>query len=249
MCDFSLFTAAPRQAATGGKIDLGKAIVRLLSSEDAIARTSPEVACALESKHPPASADAAYPPDPGSMDSNTRPATAEEVLKAVTSFLNGSVSPAFEGHAWCLKRRNSGLHCSCNYPDVRRPCPENGLPCPLRRFTDCAQKTLRRNPTIAVRNPLRRLAGKVVSSRLMEDMGTFHACKTVRLRHPRRCRSRRACRTLFLVRQFDSRVLLKLDFQNAFNTVYYDKILHRFRDAIPQYYSFVSQICRPSSEQ
>src|SRR5208283_1894176 len=90
---------------------------------------------------------------------------------------------------------------------------------------------------IAVGNTLRRLAGKIISRRLMVSMGDL-----LRPRQVGYGTRGGAEAVVHLTRAFIhtegavERVLLKLDFRNAFNTIRRDVLLQRVKSYIPKYF-------------
>jgi len=100
---------------------------------------------------------------------------------------------------------------------------------------------------IAVGNTIRRLACKVVGTRVVERMAALF--RPAQLGYGTRggaeaaVHAARAC----VSAAGETRVMLKLDFRNAFNTLRRDKVLQSVKTHLPDYFPFIFQMYRHSS--
>lgn len=101
---------------------------------------------------------------------------------------------------------------------------------------------------IAVGNTLRRLAGKVVSRKVMAPMGEI--LRPVQLGFGSRGGAEAAVHATryFASENSAERVLLKLDFKKAFNTIRWDVLLNAAREYLLYSYPFVWQMYRYSTD-
>ncbi|GAV00129.1 hypothetical protein RvY_11020 [Ramazzottius varieornatus] len=96
---------------------------------------------------------------------------------------------------------------------------------------------------IAVGCTLRRLAGKVFSKRVMAEMGAQLRPEQAGYGTEGGAEAAVHAARLFLSRNSaECQVLLKLDFKNAFNTVFCGRMLAEVEKAVPQYFHFASQM-------
>ena len=188
--------ALDRQPAKPGPSKLRKAVerklqrgdisgaVRLLASEDAVATPTADVYEILKTKHPPDKDDPHYPAAPANDDPTAATVMTTEVLRSITTFSHGSaggldglcpqdlqdmVSELAGGAATRLLENLATLLTTKLRGGVS---PEV---CPLlygASLTALRKPDSRIRP-IAVGNVRRRLAGKIVSHRVMEEMGTL----------------------------------------------------------------------------
>ena len=95
---------------------------------------------------------------------------------------------------------------------------------------------------IAIGNTLRRLAGKITSQYIQENLGSY--LRPVQLGYGIKggCEASVHAVRSFLRTQSSMKVLLKVDFSNAFNSIKRSEILKRIKDRCPQayYYSYQS---------
>ncbi|GAV03960.1 hypothetical protein RvY_14314 [Ramazzottius varieornatus] len=97
---------------------------------------------------------------------------------------------------------------------------------------------------IAVGNTLRRLAGKIVSKRVMEATGKL--VRPQQLGHGTRGGAGAAVHSTraFLSGPTGCQTLLKLDFRNAFNSVHRGRLLEETQKFLPEIYPFIFQMYR-----
>ena len=218
-----------------------------------------EVYDMLKAKHPPDKVNAIYPPAPSADDPTATTVTMEEVLRAITSFPNGSAA-GLDGlrpqHLKDMVGHSAGeaaprlLGCLARLLTVMLQGGVTADICPI--LYGAALTALRKKDggirPIAVGNVLRRLAGKIVSCRVIEAMGTL--VRPAQLGYGTRGGAEAAVHSTraFLGEMEETKVILKLDFRNAFNTVHRDAMLHAVRTHLPDYFRFVWQLYRHPSE-
>ena len=101
---------------------------------------------------------------------------------------------------------------------------------------------------IAVGLTLRRLAGKIISERVMSAMGELIRPEQVGYSTKGGTEATVHAARLFVNRNYkDCQVLLKLDFKNAFNTIFRDKLLTEVDRVLPEYSVFARQLYRQPS--
>jgi hypothetical protein len=264
-------TGSPRKPSKRVEISIRKAVerkmedgdvsgaVRILTSEDAVAPPTADVLDILRTKHPTGNPESFYPPKPSFTESVFENVTAEEIVQSINSFPNGSAG-GIDGlrpqHLKDLLAASTGeitTRLSIRLAAVINLMLQGKIPeeiCPLLYgacLTALKKKDGGMRP-IAVGSTLRRLAGKIVSRRVMESMGDL--LRPTQLGYGTRGGAEvvvHATRS-FMSNTKETQVLLKLDFKNAFNTISRDKMLWEVREHIPQYYSFVWQMYRNSSK-
>lgn len=93
-----------------------------------------------------------------------------------------------------------------------------------------------------------RLAAKVITARLQKHMGEL--LRHVQLAFATKCGSEaivHATRNFLLTDSVDERVLLELDYRNAFSSIHRQKLLETVAEYISEYYSFCWQAYRHPS--
>ena len=229
--------------------------LRVLSSEDSIATPSTEVLDVLRSKHPVEMPDAVYP-DPPDWSALPPDVTVEEVLAAVQSFPNGSAG-GIDGlrpqHLKDMLNQSIGAAHSSLAEALAKlmtvmihgKAPE-GI-CDI--FYGASLTALKKKDggirPIAVGNTLRRLASKIVSKRVGRSMEQLVRPEQVGCGTKGGAEAAvHAARCFVEEVQLESRVLLKLDFKNAFNTIHRHVLLQLVRDSLPEYFPFLWQTYR-----
>ena len=92
---------------------------------------------------------------------------------------------------------------------------------------------------IAVGDTVRRRACKIISKGLMASIGDlFRPAKQFGYGTPGGAKAVVHATRSFLSNSGPANALLKLDFCNAFNTIYRDKMLHGVKERLPEYYGF-----------
>lgn len=232
--------------------------VRILSSDDSVTLPTADILDVLKKKHPTVNTGSDYPPPPSEDDALSQSVTAEEILHAICSFPNGSAG----GLDGLLPQHLKDLVAGSVGEISVRLCErlaalvnlmlKGKVPhdiCPLlygASLTALKKKDGVIRP-IAVGCTLRRIAGKVVSRRVMEGMGQL--TRPTQLGYGTRGGAEAAVHATraYVSETEETRVMLKLDFRNAFNTVHRDKMLTAVRYHLPQYFSFIWQMYRHPS--
>ncbi|OQV22928.1 hypothetical protein BV898_03354 [Hypsibius exemplaris] len=233
--------------------------VRLLSSEEAVAPFSAEVLAALRLKHPAAHDDADYPPAPTSVDPTPEPITPSEVLQAINSFPNGS-SAGLDGlspqHLKDLVGASAGeiaVRLCERLAALLNVMTSGSIPldvCPLL-YGACLTALLKKDGgirPIAVGTTIRRMLGRILSRRAMMAMGAL--MRPVQLGYGTRGGAEAVVHATrsFISVGGETRVLLKMDFKNAFNTIRRDRLLHAVKLHLPHLYPLVWQMYRTPSK-
>ena len=219
---------APRVSS---KLEEGnfKGAVKLACSEDTIADMSNATLSALQQKHPTPHPDSCIPPLPQDSVAHTVSVSVEEVAKAIRSFPNGSAggpdglrpqhlkdmvgpSTAGGGHA-LLSALTSFLSLV-----LAGRTPPSFRPYFFGANLIALQKDGGVRP-IAVGCTLHRLAAKVASSKVLEDMAALLASYQLGYGVKGGAEAAVHSARLFLHNLKPQQVLLKLDFKNAFNFI------------------------------
>ena len=233
--------------------------VRILSSDDAVASPTADVFDVLKTIHPTANAEAVYPPEPSISDPILESVTPEEVLQAINSFPNGSAGGLDGLRPQHLKDLVSGstgeiaIRLTERLASLIDLMLSGNVPleiCPLL-YGACVTALKKKDGgirPIAVGNTLRRLAGKIVSRRVMETMGQL--ARPTQLGYGTRGGAEAVVHATraYMSDIDETQVILKLDFRNAFNTVRRDKMLLAVRTYLPKFYSFIWQMYRNPSK-
>ncbi|XP_055341049.1 uncharacterized protein LOC129590060 [Paramacrobiotus metropolitanus] len=226
-----------------------KAVARL-ASEESVLKIDAQVLSVLHSKHPDAPIDTVFP-SPSAIDIPAfTPVTTAEVISAVFSFPSGSAGGLdglrpqhIKDMLSCKDAVESPLRIAlCKLVNfiVAGKLPEELRPALFgANLTALSKKDGGVRP-IAVGNVLRRLAAKIVAKRCgKKAMELFTPVQVG-------CGTRGGAEgAVHAVRSFISegivglRVLFKIDFRNAFNTVRRDVMLQSVLEHFPEYYPFV----------
>ncbi|XP_055356452.1 uncharacterized protein LOC129601615, partial [Paramacrobiotus metropolitanus] len=225
--------------------------------EDALAPMNADTLESLRSKHPPEPQDSDYPPPP---EQSHKPslATPAEVLKAVLSFPSGSAGgcsdlrPQHLKDLLCGPGAEEGELCSA-LTDFVNHVLHNEVPEDIRPFffganlIPLAKKDGGIRP-IAVGETLRRLVSKVVSQRCSDKMKEL--CNKVQFGFGIKGGAEaiiHGVRAYLETPHSGARVIVKLDFKNAFNLLRRDELLRAVREHFPAYYGYFWQSYRFSS--
>ena len=226
--------------------------VRLLTSDDVMAKMDSETFTALMEKHPPHPMPTHFPDAP----SSSRPlntVSPEEILNAVRSFNPGSaggldglcpqvlkdilLDPTLEGHDRLVSSFKNFINLILNgeIPLLIRPM-----------FLGAALIALSKKDggvrPIAIGNVWRRLVAKIICGRIRPSLETFLSPHQLGV-----CVSggaeigAHAARIYLSARHTSQKVFLKLDFRNAFNELRRDDMLKVVLELCPEYYPYISQ--------
>ncbi|XP_008486032.1 uncharacterized protein LOC103522716, partial [Diaphorina citri] len=232
--------------------------VKLLSSDDTVAPFNQATYEALKLKHPTPSRSLHFPdpPDDTCIPMVVREA---EVAKAINSFLPGS-SPGIDGmrpqylkdvtsksagEAGC--RALSAITNLCNFllsgnlPDDLCPLLYGASLCALKKKDGGLRP-------IAVGNTFRRLTSKLVCFKLRPTLNEYLLPHQLGVSAKQGCEAAiHSVRTYVSNPSNSGKVLLKIDFKNAFNSVERDVILHQVKAKIPSAFPFLNQCYRKPS--
>ncbi|XP_055352279.1 uncharacterized protein LOC129598413 [Paramacrobiotus metropolitanus] len=226
-----------------------KAVARL-ASEESVLNIDAKVLSVLRSKHSDAPVDTNFPV-PAENDVPTfAPITAAEVISAVFSFPSGSAGgldglrPQHLKDMLSCKDAAESQLCSalCKLMSfiVAGKVPEEVRPVLFGANLIALSKKDGGVRPIAVGNVLRRLAAKIVTKRCGKKAKEFFTPTQVG------CGTRGGAEAaVHAVRSFINdehdalRVLFKIDYRNAFNTVRRDVMLQSVLEHFPEYYPFV----------
>ena len=243
--------------AVEGKIIEGNiaGAVRLLTSEDSVAPVNDETLEILRLKHPPSIEHASFP-EKILLPPVIPVVTEDEVRIAIMSFPNGSaggidglkpqhlkdlINPTGAEAASKLCSTLAKFVCFVlkgNIPEEIRPIFFGATLTALKKSDGGIRP-------IAVGNSLRRVVCKIVSHRVADPMGNLF--RPIQLGFGTRGGAEaavHAARYFASDRSEPNRVIVKLDFRNAFNTPRRDHLLEEVKSVLPEYFDFISQMYR-----
>ncbi|GAV01566.1 hypothetical protein RvY_12257 [Ramazzottius varieornatus] len=243
-----------------GKVNEGNigGAVRTLVSEDSIAPRTAEVLEAPRLKHPPEQDVTSFSPEPES-DVAVPPVLPHEISQAIISFPNGSGGGPDGLRPPHLKDLTNGLTDVASnelteaLAGLMTIMLSGKVPADICPFLYGASLTALKKKDggirpIAVGSTLRRIAGKIVSKRVMLSMGELLRPEQVGYGTRGGAEAAVHAARLFVSSNTnDCQVLLKLDFKNAFNTVYRERLLSEVRETLPDYYASAHQLYRHPS--
>jgi len=230
-----------------------KGAIRILSSDDAVAPISPEVLEILRSKHPKAEHDLTIPQVDEAIVLLAE-VTDQEVIAAIKSFPKGSAGGIDGLRPQHLKDLIGGLKDESSNRLIKAltslmtlllkgDVPSDICPILYGATLTALKKKCGGIRPIAVGNTLRRMAGKIVSRRVMDAMGNMLRPKQLGFGTRGGAEAAvHATRSFISSEPDDCQVLLKLDFFNAFNSIRRDEMLTVVRRYLPDYYSFIWQM-------
>ncbi len=222
-----------------------KGAIQVLSSSAKLVPITPEVLDKLKSKHPPEPADAAPPPPP--------PATAplqvdnDQVAKAVRSFSPssaGSIDGLRPQHLRDLLDCASGEPLLCALTDLVNLALAGQIPETVRPDFFGANLLAFSKPDggirpIAVGYVMRRLVSKCACFAVNDEVASLLSPRQVGVGIKGGCEAAvHACRSYLEDLQTSplDKILVKLDFVNAFNSVRRDVLLQKVHKYLPQLY-------------
>ena len=236
--------------------------VRSLSAETGLAPFSQETADLLKLKHPSVATDISQVPIPDlPADDETFLRTSEDdVAKAISSFPAGS-SGGPDGltpiHLKDLTSKSTGdaglklLSAISHFTDMilRGGVCQEALPIFFGAKLCALEKKGGGIRPIAVGNTLRRIAGKVISQGIQQEMG--HYLRPVQLGYGTKAGCEAAIHSIrqYAQRAHNSpRVILKGDYYNAFNTIERTRILQKVAAVAPKALPYAVQAYANSSQ-
>ena len=255
-CTLYIYTLAARVSS---KLEDGdfRGAVRLASSRETFCVPDETSLDALRKKHPPSHPDTSLPHScppvsPGLVISST------SVLKAVCSFPSGSAG----GQDGLLPQHLKDLLCPSlglgssnlltSLTNFTNMVIAGGVPVPARPYFFGA-KLIGLNKDdggirpIAVGCTLRRLVAKCVCAEVKEEMGSFLYPRQLGFGVPLGAESAVHAARSYVYGLDESNFLVKLDFQNAFNSIRRDLMLANTLEKAPAIYPLAfSAYCQPS---
>ncbi|XP_055353423.1 uncharacterized protein LOC129599259 [Paramacrobiotus metropolitanus] len=231
-----------------------KGAIRILLGDDKLAEINPRTIESLRDKHPPAPDDCQFPADPD--DSITPPAvTPAELMAAVFSFPSGSAGGVFGLRPQHLKdlliRKDDTQSELClALTDLATMVFRKNLPEDVRPYFFGANliPLLKKDGgirPIAVGETLRRLFSKIISRRCSDEAAAMFS--PVQLGFGIRGGAEaavHAVRSYIETTHTEARVVVKLDFRNAFNTLRRDTLLTAVHANFPACYRYIWQSYR-----
>jgi hypothetical protein len=232
-----------------------KGAVRLLSSDDQILPFDDDTLTKLRSKHPDPHPDSCSPDPPDMSGDAALQLTESQVLKAIQSFPGGSaggcdlLAPQYLKDLTSKKSGESGIRLLssitilCNKM-LRGDIPDNILPFLYGASLIAFSKPSGGIRPIAIGNTLRRLTAKAAANALKEasrsklfphQLGVAVPGGAEAIVHS----ARSFC--LSNMSSADPVLFLKIDFENAFNSVRRDSLLRTIQTELSDFYPFLYQ--------
>ena len=236
-----------------------KGALRLLTSGEETVLSTTENVAILQSKHPPAPPDFDLPPCPDQDVEQPTDATESDVIAAINTFNSGSsagldgLRPAHLKDLISKSAGEAGARLVTALTALVNAAAAGQLPpCAREAFYSASLTALRKCDgglrPIAVGSVYRRLATKVTLRPLTHELG--QQLRPVQLGYgsPGGCEAAVHAARHFTTNLSGSEVLVKIDMQNAFNTVRRDKFLRAVRERVPSLYRLMWQAySQPSS--
>ena len=227
--------------------------VRFLSSDFSLAPSNIDMMEALRYKHTPAPSDVRLPPPPSTSVAHMT-VTPEGILKGIRSFGPSSAAGPDQLNPQHLKelttRQNgeAGSRLVTALASLANLLLSGGIPCAVQPLLYGANLLALRKPDggvrpIAVGNTLHRLVAKVINMQLCAVVGDHLRPIQLGYGTPGGCEAAIHAARTFLANSslLSPRVLLKIDYKNAFNSIRRDTFLGMVRAQFPEVYPFVWQ--------
>ena len=226
-----------------------KGAVRLTCSSDSILPLNEETMTALKAKHPAPHPNSCVPPPP----EGTAPCcivTDEEVAQTICSFPCGSaggldgIRPQHLRNPTSPSAEGGGVRLLQSLTAFSNLVLQGKTPTAVRPFFFGANLIALGKKgggvrPIAVGLTLRRLAAKCAGSRFLHSVGPSMAPLQLGCGIPQGCKAAVHAARMYIQDLPSSHVLLKLDFQNAFNTLRRDCMLNAVRESAQELYHFI----------
>jgi hypothetical protein len=235
-----------------------KGSVRLLSSNDTLATFDDETLEILKSKHPQPSRKLIFP-NINLTDCQILNVNEIEVKKAINSFPCGSAAGIDGFRPQFLKdmisvsageagqRALSSITLLCNFllsgKIINEMCPFifGASLCALKKKDGGIRP-------IAIGNIFRRLAAKIGCYKLQSDLHSYLTPNQLGVATKLGCESCiHSVRTYVHNPENVGKILLKIDFSNAFNSIERDSMLQQVKDKTPSLFPFLNQCYREPS--
>ena len=223
--------------------------VRIACSEVSVAPMNNTTLDALKKKHPPPHPDPQMPPPP-EEPSCCPTISVEAVASAIRSFPNGSAGgpdglrPQHLKDLTGASAQSGGPVLLSALTSLVNLILQGKIPRTVRPFFFGANLTALTKKDggvrpIAVGCTLRRLAAKTAGRYIMDAMGELLAPRQLGYGTALGCEAAVHATRLYLRNLQSGQVLLKLDFENAFNCIRRDKMLQAVSDLAPELAPFV----------
>lgn len=227
--------------------------VKLLISTEALVQQNDSTLQQLQAKHPSPSRQLNFPEPPDTSIITTANVNTMEVYDSIQSFANGSAS-GIDGirpqHLKDLVAASNGdaatklLQSITNLENLMLSGKIISSICPIiYGATLCAlsKKSGGLRP-IAVGSTYRRLAAKLACKFVRNESGEYLRPTQIGVNTSGGCEAAvHATRTYLLLNKNSSKILLKIDFENAFNSVERDVMLNEIKKHTPSIYPFMWQ--------
>ena len=246
----------PLSAQISTKLSMGdiRGAVRILSSEDKVLKGDRATLLKLQEKHPESHPDTQLPPPPDQSNNAHFIATREDIKSAIKSFRNGSgggpdrllpqhlkdlTSDQLGGVAISLLDALTdfinNIALGGNIPEWLCPIFYGAQLIALSKSDDGVRP-------IAIGFTLRRLAGKVAMNKLKDTCATLFRPHQLGVGTPKGAEiAVHALRRYIEGNSNESKLVLKIDFKNAFNCIRRDQILKKVKEQVPMLYPMVWQ--------
>lgn len=236
-----------------------KGAIRLLCSEDVLAENNLNTLKKLIEKHPKDEENQNFPDTPIMKNNQKTTTSILDIQKAIKSFRPGSAGGLdalrpqhlkdLVGEELGTASHNLLLSLSNIINHILNNSVEKLISPILFGASLCAlgKKDGGIRP-IAVGMYIRRLAAKVACAKIKDKMGTF--LRPIQLGFGTKCGSEIA---VHAIRKYIScshpspKIILKIDFYNAFNMTCRSTILSRVKQFIPEYFNFINQCYKEHS--
>jgi hypothetical protein len=229
-----------------------KGAIRLITSEDTLAQATEETFQSLLEKHPihpPFSQDNFY------EENNLPPITTteEEVYKAIMSFPNGSAGGMDGLRPQILKdliQKTNGDASTQLLKSLTKLCnlmlsgkvPAQVCPILYGASLTALKKKCGGIRPIAVGMTYRRLAGKIGCTNVMSKMSNYFSPIQLGFGIKNGAEAgAHAARQYYNFPHKNPKIFIKLDYNNAFNTTFRDKMLLQVKEKVPELYPFLMQ--------
>ncbi|XP_055336548.1 uncharacterized protein LOC129586997 [Paramacrobiotus metropolitanus] len=234
-----------------------KGAIRVLLADDKIAEINPRTVESLRDKHPPAPEDCNFPAPPDDTAHATAVSPAE-LMSATFSFPPGSAGGVFGLRPQHLKdllgRKDDTQSELClALTDLATMLLRKDVPEDIRPFLFGANliPLLKKDGgirPIAVGDTLRSLWSKIVSRRCADEAAAMFTSSQLGFGIRGGAEAAvHAVRNYVEEVHNDARVIVKLDFRNAFNTLRRDVLLSTIKSHFPAYYRYFWQCYRHPS--
>lgn len=225
---------------------------KLLLSSDSLASQDYKTFMLLKEKHPSPTRPLNIPDKPNNAASHFQPSE-DDVLKSISSFYNGS-SGGIDGiRPQHLKDLISGTNGEAGFKLLKSITLLTNLMfsgkvlssiCRIiygARLCALTKKDGGIRP-IAIGSTFRRITAKIACDGVREEIGSYLRPKQVGVNTKGGCEAAvHVCRSFIRRNKKSKKIILKIDFRNAFNCVERDVLLRTIQEKAPSIYAFMWQ--------